>query len=224
VYRNAADAARGPSVQRPEITVWTSEEAQQFVSSAAANRLGAAFALLLTTGLRRGEVLGVRWSDLDLDAQTMSVVQTITEVDGKLVFGSPKTSKSERMISLDPSAALLLRQHRRFQREEQIALGPDWGNNRNLVFTDEVGAPIKPQWFSKEFRRVAAASGVPRIRLHDVRHTYATVALKAGIPAKVVSDHLGHSTIAITLDLYSHVSLGMDRDATDLLNSMWFGK
>jgi len=224
VYRNAADAARGPSVERPEFTVWSSDELRQFFATAESNRLGAAFVMLATTGLRRGEVLGARWRDLDLDARTLSVVQTITNVDGKLVFGKPKTSKSVRMISIDERTVNLLRQHRRQQREDQIAMGPDWGNEGDLAFTDEVGGPIRPEWFSKEFGRVLAASGVPCIRLHDVRHTYATIALKTGIPAKVVSEHLGHSTIAITLDLYSHVTPGIDRDATDRISAAMFGE
>lgn len=224
VYRNAADAARGPSVERPEFRVWSSDELRQFFATAESNRLGAAFVMLATTGLRRGEVLGVRWRDLDLDARTLSVVQTITNVDGKLVFGKPKTSKSVRLISIDERTASMLRQHRRTQREDQIAMGPDWGNDGDLAFTDEAGGPIRPEWFSKEFGRLVAASGVPRIRLHDVRHTYATIALKTGIPAKVVSEHLGHSTIAITLDLYSHVTPGIDREATDRISAAMFGE
>lgn len=224
VYRNAADAARGPSVERPEFRVWSSDELRQFFATAESDRLGAAFVMLATTGLRRGEVLGVRWRDLDLDARTLSVVQTITNVDGKLVFGKPKTSKSVRLISIDERTASLIRQHRRSQREEQIAMGPDWGNDGDLAFTDEAGDPIRPEWFSKEFGRLVATSGVPRIRLHDVRHTYATIALKTGIPAKVVSEHLGHSTIAITLDLYSHVTPGIDRDATDRISAAMFGE
>jgi len=102
-------------------------------------------------------------------------------------------------------------------------MGPDWGNDTGLAFTDEVGQPVRPEWFSKEFRRVVAASGVPRIRLHDVRHTYATLALKAGVHPKVVSEGLGHSTIAITLDLYSRVTPGMARGAADLVAATIFG-
>lgn len=224
VHRNAADAARGPSVERPEFTVWSSEELQQFFAAAESNRLSAAFVMLATTGLRRGEVLGVRWRDLDLDARTLSVVQTVTNVDGQLVFGKPKTSRSVRQISIDERTASLMRQHRRAQREDQLAIGPDWCNDGDLAFTDETGGPIRPEWFSKEFGRLVAASGVPRIRLHDVRHTYATIALKTGIPAKVVSEHLGHSTIAITLDLYSHVTPGIDREATDKISAAMFGE
>ena len=223
VYRNAAASARGPSVERPEFAVWSSEEARQFLAAAASNRLHAAFVLLTMTGMRRGEVLGVRWRDLDLDARKMSIRQTLTVVDGTLTIGSPKTSKSKRNIELNGTTVTALRQHRRRQREDQIAMGSDWSNEGDLVFTDEVGLPVRPEWFSKEFGRVSTAAGVPRIRLHDVRHTYATIALKRGVHPKVVSEMLGHSTIAITLDLYSHVSPSMARDATDLMESEYVG-
>ena len=223
VHRNAAAAARGPSVERPEFTVWSSDEVRQFFAAGEANRLSGAFVLLATTGMRRGEVLGVRWKDLDLDSGQLSIVQTITNVDGVLTIGSPKTSKSKRVIYLDETTVTMMRQHRRRQREDQVAMGPDWGNSGDLAFTDEAGRPVRPEWFSKEFGRVAAVAGVPRIRLHDVRHTYATLALKAGVHPKVVSERLGHSTIAITLDLYSHVTPGMARGAADLVASKIFG-
>jgi len=222
VYRNAADAARGPSVERPEFTVWSSEEIRQFFAAAEPNRLFGAYVLLVTSGLRRGEVLGARWQDIDLDSGEMSIVQTVTSVNGKKMIGSPKTKKSSRSIFLDEKTVALLRVHRKLQREEQLAAGPDW-DGAGLAFTDEFGGPVQPERFSKEFRRVVAASGVPRIRLHDLRHTYATLALKAGVHPKVVSERLGHSTIAITLDLYSHVTPGMARGAADLVAAKIFG-
>jgi integrase len=100
---------------------------------------------------------------------------------------------------------------------QTITNGPDWGNEGDLASTDEVGQPVRPEWFSKEFGRVVAAPGVPRICLHDVRHTNATLAPKAGVHPKVVSERLGHSTIAITLDLYPHVTPGLARGAADLV-------
>ncbi len=175
VFRNAAAAARGPAVERPEFTVWSSDEVRQFFAAGELNRLYGAFVLLATTGMRRGEVLGVRWKDVDLDSGQLAIVQTITNVDGKLTIGSPKTSKSKRVIYLDETTVTMMRQHRRRQREDQVAMGPDWRDDGDLVFTDEVGLPVRPEWFSKEFGRVVTAAGVPRIRLHDVRHTYATL-------------------------------------------------
>ena len=223
VHRNAAAAARGPSVERPEFTVWSSDELKQFFAAAEPNRLYAAFVLLATTGMRRGEVLGVRWKDLDLDSGQLAIVQTVTNVDGRLTVGTPKTTKSRRVIYLDETTVSVLRTHRKRQREDQLAAGPDWDGAGGFVFTDEFGGAVRPEWFSKDFGRVVLASGAPRIRLHDVRHTYATLALKAGVHPKVVSERLGHSTIAITLDLYSHVTPGMARGAADLVASKIFG-
>jgi integrase len=140
-----------------------------------------------------------------------------------LTVGTPKTTKSRRVIYLDETTVSVLRAHRKRQREDQLAAGPDWDGAGGLVFADEFGGAVRPEWFSKEFGRLVLASGVPRIRLHDVRHTYATLALKAGVHPKVVSERLGHSTIAITLDLYSHVTPGMARGAADLVASKIFG-
>ena len=223
VQRNAAAAARGPAVERPEFTVWSSDDLRQFFATAKSNRLYAAYVLLATTGMRRGEVIGVRWKDIDLDSAQLAIVQTLTDVNGRLTMSTPKTTRSRRVIYLDDTTVAVLRQHRKRQREDQLAAGPDWAATGDLAFTDEFGLPIRPEWFSKEFGRLVAASGVPRIRLHDVRHTYATLALKAGVHAKVVSERLGHSSIAITLDLYSHVTPGMARGAADLVASEIFG-
>ncbi len=224
VQRNAAASARGPAVERPEFTVWSSHDLQQFFEAAKETPLYAPFVVLATTGMRRGEVLGVRWKDIDLDSGELAIVQTVTAVDGRITVGTPKTRGSRRVIYLDETTVTVLRQHRRRQREDQLARGPDWNTSSDLAFTDEFGMPIPPDWFSKEFGRLIAAAGVPRIRLHDVRHTYATLALKAGVHPKVVSERLGHSTIAITLDLYSHVTPGMAKGAADVVASKIFGQ
>lgn len=223
VTRNAAAAARGPSVERPEFTVWSSDELQEFFAAAETNRLFAAFVLLATTGMRRGEVLGVRWKDLDLDSASLSVKQTVTNVDGRITISSPKTRRSSRVIYLDERTVSVVRAHRKRQKAERLAAGAAWDAENDLVFTDEIGRPVRPEWFSKEFGRLVAAAGVPRIRLHDVRHTYATLALKAGVHPKIVSERLGHSTINITLDLYSHVTPAMAKGAADLVAAKIFG-
>jgi len=217
VHRNAAASARGPKVERPEFNVWSDDEVKRFLAAAKENRLYAAFFLLVTTGMRRGEALGLRWSDLNLGTETgaATIAQTLTNVDGRLTFGTPKTRGSRRLISLDPRTVEELRRHRSRQAEEQLRVGPDWEGLRDLVFTDEVGRPVRPEWLSKDFGRIAEAARVPRIRLHDLRHTYATIAMKEGEAAKVVSERLGHSTINITLDLYSHVTDGIHRESAN---------
>jgi len=217
VPRNAAAAAKPPTFSRPEFATWSSDDLRDFFVAIRGERIYTALVVLATTGMRRGEVLGLRWSDLDLDARQLSVVQTLTAVNGHAVIGPTKTSRSRRTVYLDPQTTSTLREHRKSQREERLVAGPAWDATTDLVFRDEIGRPTHPDWFSREFARVAVASGAPPIRLHDLRHTFATLALKAGVHPKVVSERLGHATVGITLDLYSHVTPAIARDAADVV-------
>ena len=115
-----------------------------------------------------------------------------------------------------------LRQQRQLQAEERLAAGPAWSQDNDLVFRTPTGNPVNPDWFSRHFDQLVAAADVPRIRLHDLRHTNATLSLKAGVHPKIVSERLGHSSIAITLDMYSHVTPGISRDAAATVESMMF--
>jgi len=220
VHRNAASTAQAPSVQRPEHVTWSSDELREFLAEIRHYRLFPAFVLLATTGMRRGEVLGLRWRDLDLDAGQLAVAHTITTAGfSQLVAGPPKTSRSRRHIFLDDATLAILREHRKRQREERFLAGPAWDKENDLVFRDEIGDPIHPDWFSNEFERLLRSAGLRRIRLHDLRHTYATLALKAGMHPKVVSERLGHATVGVTLDLYSHVTPSISRDAANVVAS-----
>ena len=223
IYRNPAASARPPSAARPEFTTWSSDEVKEFFAAVADDRLFGAWVLLATTGMRRGEALGLRWKDVDFDAAQLAVVQTLTAVDAKPVFSPPKTVKSRRTIYLDAQTVLVLKEHRKRQREERLAAGEAWDASGDLVFRDELGRLVHPDWFSREFRRLLASTGLPHIRLHDLRHTHATLALKAGVHPKVVSERLGHTTVGITLDLYSHVTPGIARDAADAVAAKIFG-
>jgi integrase len=189
IVRNPASAASAPRATRPEFTTWSSDDAREFFDAIASHRLRVAYLLLVTTGMRRGEALGLRWNDLDLDDRQLAVVQTLNSINGQLVFSAPKTARSRRTVFLDPTTVEGLRSHRKRQAAERLAIGGDWDSSSNLVFRDEVGGPVKPDWFSREFDRLVQATGLPRLRLHDLRHTYATLALKAGIhPRQVGSD------------------------------------
>ena len=182
-----------------------------------------AFVLLATTGMRRGEVLGLRWEDVDFAGRALSIVQTLTTVRGDKHIGPPKTGKSRRRVSIDAVTLDALKAHRKRQRVERIAAADVWSNEGDLVFTDELGEPVHPNRLSQSFDRIVREAELPRIRLHDLRHSYATLALKAGVHPKIVSERLGHSTIAITLDLYSHVAQGLDADAAELIASRIYG-
>lgn len=217
VVRNAAAAAKSPVPPKHEHTTWTAPELAAFLSSLSDERLSATFVLLATTGMRRGEALGVRWSDIDLDRARVSIVQTITTVRDKPVISPPKTARSRRLVSLDPETVAALRDHRRRQNEERLRAGGSWSTEGDFVFTNEVGEPIHPSAFSRLFATRVRQAKLPTIRLHDLRHTYATVALGAGVHPKIVSERLGHATIAVTLDLYSHVTPAIDSEAAALV-------
>jgi integrase len=202
-----------------EQSTWTPAELSAFLESVQDHRLFASFVLSATTGMRRGEVLGLRWKDVDLDAGRLSVVHTLTTVGGVPVEGGTKTNKSRRRVGLDAVTVDVLRSHRRRQREERLAAGPLW-QDTGFVFTQEDGSAIHPDRYSRRFTALVRKAGVPVIRLHDVRHTNATIALEAGVHPKVVSERLGHATVGITLDLYSHVSPSIDQAAAETIAGM----
>lgn len=222
VHRNAAAAARGPSVTRPEMTTWSSDQLKAFSTVAQESRMRNAFTILASTGMRRGEALGLRWVDVDFDSSQLAIVQTVSTVDSKVVVGQPKTSGSRRTVYVHDATIKALRQQRQLQAEERLAAGPAWETDNDLVFRNVTGGPVNPDWFSRHFDKLVEQADVPRIRLHDLRHTNATLSLKAGVHPKVVSERLGHSSIAITLDLYSHVTPGISREAAATVESMMF--
>jgi integrase len=223
VMRNPAASARPPADQPKEQKTWSSAELREFLEAIAADRLYGLYVLLATTGMRRGEALGLRWRDLDLDGAELHIVQTLAAINYKPVITTPKTKRSRRLIYLDGDTIAVLRAHRARQREERLAAGPAWDGEYDLVFCDELGGPLNPDWVSRDFRGQIRRAMVRDIRLHDLRHTYATLALKGGVHPKVVSDRLGHATVGITLDLYSHVTPAIGRDAADVVSSSVFG-
>ncbi len=217
VHRNAAAAAKPPTSSRPEFATWSSDDLRDFFSGIRNERIYPALLVLATTGMRRGELLGLRWSDVDLDGGQLAVVQTLTAIDGVPTFGATKSSRSRRTVYIDSQTVRVLREHRRRQRSERLVAGPAWTTTPDLVFRDEAGGLIHPDRFSRQFTALVASSGLTPIRLHDLRHTYATLALKAGVHPKVVSERLGHATVGITLDLYSHVTPAIARDAAGVV-------
>ena len=191
---------------------WTAKQAQTFLASIESDRLP--YHLLLVTGLRRGEAIGLRWEDVDLDSRGLFVVQQITEVNGRPVVGTPKTKRGVRLVPVDSETVALLCRHREGQQLERSAWGPEW-DDEGLVFTREDGSPLRPGYVTRHFEKLAQDAGLPPLRLHDLRHTNASLALQAGVDLKVVSERLGHSQLAVTADLYTHVHRGLGQDAAD---------
>ena len=184
-----------------------------FIDSVRADRLFAAWLLATTTGMRRGELLGLRWRDVDLDAETASIRQIRTIARYEVLTLTPKTDKGSRTIALDPQTVVVLRSYRVAQMEERLLLGPGYRDSGDLVFTREDGSLIHPERFSASFRQHCARSGLPVIRLHDVRHSYVTALLSEGVPLKVVSQRVGHASPMVTMTIYQHVLPGDDRVA-----------
>ncbi len=198
---------------------WSAEQLRAFLEHVADDRLSAAWRLSATTGLRRGEVLGLRWRDVDLDARRCSIVRSLVTSKGAPRFEEPKTRSGRRSVALDPQTVTALRVHRRRQAAERLAWDAAY-TDHGLVFCREDGTPIWPRSFSRMFDNHVTDAEVARIRLHDLRHTHATLALAAGVHPKVVSERLGHSTVGITLDIYSHAIPAMQEEAAALVANL----
>jgi integrase len=212
VQRNVAALVKPPTPQRPELSTWDAAEMRKFLAAVQGDRNDAAYRLIATTGMRRGEALGLRWSDVDFSVGRVTINRSLSVIDNEFVWSTPKTARSRRSVSLDPETVGTLKTHRARQLEERIAAGEAW-DDADLVFTDQRGGPLHPDRFTRAFGSAARRAGVKQIRLHDLRHTWATLALQAGVHPKVVSERLGHATTGITLDIYSHVQPELDASA-----------
>lgn len=214
IVRNVAERAKPPRPRRRaprEIQCWEPEDLARFLDHVRGTRLEAAWRLGAMTGMRRGEILGLRWSDVDLDAAGISVRHAVVTVAYAVLESTPKSHQA-RMIDLDPGTVELLREHRRRLEVERDEWGADYVD-KDLVVAKENGEPVHPQSFSQAFERLVAKAGLRRIRLHDLRHTHATIAVRAGVPVKVISERLGHESPAFTLKQYAHVMPGMQAEA-----------
>jgi len=220
VSRNVAAIAHAPklrAIPKVEQQAWTARQLQGFLRAAAGHRLFPALWLIATTGMRRSELLGLQWHDIDLDTATLSVNRGLVSVGYETHISRGKTSNSRRAIDLDSTTVQVLTAWRDWQQTEQTVVGAeptDW------VFTNATGEPIHPHSISQTFKRIVKRAGVPRIRLHDLRHTHGTLLIKAGIPVKMVSERLGHGDPTFTIDTYQHVLPGMQAEAARMFESL----
>jgi integrase len=213
--RNVTDAIDPPRKATREMTPMDEEQARRFMEAVEDSEWGLPFKVLLYTGLRRSELTGLKWSNIDLERAALSVTQTVQRLKGKgLVDMDPKSPRSKRRVSLPSSAVAALRQQRSKQAAQRLLAGPAWLGH-DYVFTTAEGRPIAPDRLSAAFQRISNSLGFKNIRLHDLRHTHATLMLKMGIHPKIVSERLGHASIGITLDTYSHVLPGLQEAAAE---------
>jgi integrase len=223
VPRNVALLASPPRPGRPELQVWTAANLRSFLAHVESDRLYALWLLAASTGMRRGEVLGLQWPDVDLGRARIAVRRSLVTVGHEVVVSEPKTAKGRRSVALDPATVAGLKAWRKHQAAERLAWGPVWTDS-GLVFTREDGRPLHPREVTRAFSRYVLAAGLPVIRLHDLRHTHATLALAAGVHPKVVQERLGHANIAITLDTYSHAVPALEEQAAATVAALVFGR
>jgi integrase len=219
--RNVAEYSDPPkqTSSGKAMRTWTPAELRGFLEFVSDDPYNAAWVLAANTGMRRGEVLGLRWQDIDFDRRRLAIRQTIISIDYRVKISEPKTARGRRSVALDSGTIAALRAHRATQNQLKLMLGEAWQDN-DLVFCRDDGTPVHPDRFTQMFDKHVRDCGLPRIRLHDLRHTHATLALAAGIHPKVVSERLGHSTVAFTMDVYSHAIPSMEAEAAETIANL----
>ncbi len=201
---------------------WTPDQVKTFLAAEKDSREFPIWRLAVTTGMRRSEVLGLSWDSLDLEEGRLSIRQSLVNVNNVPTLQSDtKTASSRRLVNLDELTVSVLKKHQTSQYEERLLAGSAWNNEHNLVFVSEIGEMLKPNRITRIFKARVEDAGLPRIRLHDLRHTHASNALQAGIHIKVVSERLGHANIGVTLNTYSHTIPAMDEQAAELVASLY---
>lgn len=215
ISRNPTDVVEPPRVYRREMQTMNEYDIHIFLEFAKSTIYYPIFYLALFTGMRRSELLALRWSDIDLLGCQLSVNRTIHQLhNGDIVFRQPKTDKGRRQIALSPSTILVLKEHREAQDKQKKALGLTVLEDA-LVFTRADGRPMLPDSVTHAWKKLSGRTGLKGIRLHDARHTHASLMLKQGVHPKVVQERLGHASIQVTLDTYSHVAPGIQQAAAN---------
>jgi len=225
IMQNPCELCELPRLEKNEMKHLSPEETSKFLQAAKESKYFVLFLLVIESGMRPEEYLSLQWKDIDFEQKALSVRRAIVwkRKGGGFTFTEPKTKKSRRSIPISTSVINALKTHRRKQLEERLKLGADY-QNLDLVFTSEIGTPIQPKnLIDRHFKPLLKKAEVPDIRLYDLRHTTATLLLSAGENPKVVSERLGHASIVLTLDTYSHVLPTMQQTATDKLEKMMFG-
>lgn len=219
LHENVAALVDAPRIPHHEMTALAPAQARELLEAVHGDRYEALIITALTTGMRQGELLALRWEDVDLDAGWLRVVGSLGRTNAGMLVQEPKTARSRRRVELTVLGVDALRAHKRRQLEERLVNAHVW-QDRGLVFSNTQGGYLSTSKVTARFHRLLEAASLPRIRFHDLRHTAATLMLARGVHPKVAGDMLGHSTIAVTMDLYSHVSPTMQREAVDALDTL----
>lgn len=219
---NPASRSKPPKPEDPNIKVLNVEEIATLLNEARDTVWEIPLIVAVGTGLRRGEILGLHWSDVDLERGRIKVVTTLVRLDDGPGFAPPKTARGRRSVALPRFVGDALRAHRRDQMHRRIAMGPGW-EDQDLVFDRGDGGPFDPDSFTHGFRKIAERAGVPHARLHDLRHAFATTLLHKGVHPAIASAILGHSTPGFTMRVYQHVVEGMDMQAAEAIDEAFAG-
>jgi integrase len=220
ISRNATEAVKPPQVRKEEIRPLTAEQVKILFEAVRGDRLESLYILAVHTGLRQGELLGLKWGDVDLEAGTLQVRRALTTAKDGPVLRAPKTKSSRRTVKLSPTALEALRSHLERQLREIDQAGDLWSEN-GLIFASASGEPLKRHYITTQrFKPLLKRVGLPQVRFHDLRHTCATLLLTKNVNPKVVSEMLGHASIAITLDTYSHVLPNMQNEAAKAMEDV----
>lgn len=223
VARNVVTLTDSPKVERYVTHPLTRAQAQTLLNAARGDRYEALYGAALWLGLRRGEVLGLRWEDIDLDTRTLRVEQALHAIGGQLVIAPPKTENSRRTLPLPAALVPILRVHRARQLEERLKAGVHW-QDHGLVFCTSRGTPISPRNLVRDFKAFLTKAGLPDVRFHDLRHSCASILAANGVPARVAMEILGHSNIATTQNIYTHVYEDSKREAADVMDRLFGGE
>ncbi len=219
IARNPVDDVDPPSVDRAEIMTLKSDELNALIDAVHGTQFYVPVLIAAATGMRRGEVLGLKWADVDFERTTLKVERSLQETKAGLTLKPPKTKRSRRSITLPTFLIEELKRHRQEQRKHRIAVAPVYQDN-DLVCAKEDGSFVSPEWLSRRFGDVVSKLDIPQITFHGIRHTHITHLLESGVHPKVASERAGHSSVAVTLDLYSHVSENLQREAASRIDEI----
>ena len=220
VARNVATLIDAPRIPRPQTHALDIDGARKLLEAARGDRFEAIIILALTLALRRGEILGLRWSDVDFEGRALRVNQALQRIGGSLQVTEVKTERSRRVVAIPESVVRALKTRRAQQAQERVLAGPQWKDS-DLAFTNPTGGPLEPITLHREYKRMLKAAGLPtNVRFHDLRHTAASLLLAQGVHLRVIMELLGHSSISLTANTYSHVMPAAMRDVADKMEAI----